>query len=118
MKYLRVEDIEKLEAVKRWKFLHGCVLRLESLSYEKGFTSTREQTLSLAEHAYRVALDYGLESEEEIFALILLWYVEGDDIVRDADITGVLADTSSIGFEKAAFFMQRALQRVREEESG
>ena len=116
MKYLGVEDMRRFEAIKAGKFLHSCVLRLESLSYENGFTSTREQTASLVEHAYRVALDYGLESEEEIFALMLLWYVEGDDIVRDADTTEVLADTSSSGSEKAAFFMQRALQRVCEEE--
>ena len=116
MKYITIEHLERLNEIKHNKFMQECVDKLESIDYEDAFEENKERYINFVKHVYRVAKEYEIENKKTIFALVLLWYVEGDSITKDEDFLDVLQNRELSSHEKTSYFSNRAYQKMEERE--
>ena len=117
MKYMRKEHFRKLDEIKLNRYFQECVESLEKIAYLKGFPDDEPNYLNFVKHTYSIAQEYGLTNQKYAFGLMLLWHVEGDSLTKDEEFLEVLQNEGLEAHNKYSYFKQRALEKMRKENS-
>lgn len=117
MKYLTIEHMKKLDALKLERYLRECVEKLEGIAYQYAFEEKIENYHKFVEHVYNVAKQNGITNKKHIFSLMLLWHVEGDSINEDKTFLEVLDSKTIHNHEKSEYFKYRAIRSMKGKEA-
>jgi hypothetical protein len=115
MKYMTIEHMEKLDAIKLKKYFIDCVGKLEKIAYKNAFEENTENYYKFVEHVYAVAKKYNMDNKKYAFSLMLLWHVEGDIITKEEKFLEVLQSKELHSHEKSEYFKNRAIERMKGE---
>jgi len=116
MKYMTIEHMKKLDNIKLNKYLLDCVYKLEQIDYEDEFEENKENYFRFVKHVHKVANDHYIHSKKDIFALMLLWHVEGNELIRDEAFLEVFLSKKLSNHEKGQYFLNRAIKSMKGED--
>jgi len=116
MKRLTEAHLQKLEALKKERFLLECVEKLDRLAIKDAFPAKREDYYAFAEHIYKIAMKHDLKSKQAIFTLMLAWHIKGDAIIQDQGFMQVLNHPSLTSAQKKEYFEKFIFDTIPQEE--
>jgi len=115
MKYITIEHMKKLDAIKLNRYFMECVSKLEKIAYENAYEENAERYINFVKHVYSVAKEYNMDNKKYAFSLMLLWHVEGDSITKDDEFLEVLQSKELHAHEKSEYCKNRAIDSMKRE---
>jgi hypothetical protein len=117
MKHLTIEHMNSLDALKEEAFLEECVASLIEIDYPNAYSENKDEYLNFVKHVFEVCKEYDLTNKKHAFSLMLLWYMKGDELLKEEEFSWVLKATDISAHKKADYF-DAYIDEILEKEEG